>query len=361
MGIKWYKFKNLFKSKDQIELETRMKFNQTKRSFAKYSQELEGNIKSFTKMARDAELSGNHANALSCVKFVQKLQRTQVKVQGLVQHFEMTRSMQQMASVMSKFMHTCAEMGFNIDSNIDLKSMMKLGYHFSNDELVKWWNQMVQALNYTHKMGIVHRDIKPSNIFIDNQGNVKLLDFGIAKNDDNAANTLTGSTMGTLLYMSPEQVKDPKRVTCKTDFYSLAVTFVHLVTGKAPYDSTNSSNFEIQMNIVRKPLDISQVTPTWRAFLGPYLDKDPKNRPELTVFDGEKFCTPRKYPLFIDPSDPAENSNPYIPIPDETVFDDAQSSVKKNGDELALTVNGVSFVMKKVEGDLKNMEIEKTV
>lgn len=125
MGIKWYKFKNLFKSKDQIELETRMKFNQTKRSFAKYSQELDGNIKQFTKMARDAELSGNHANALSCVKFVQKLQRTQVKVQSLVQHFEMTRSMQQMASVMSKFMRTCAEMGFNIDSNIDLKSMMK--------------------------------------------------------------------------------------------------------------------------------------------------------------------------------------------------------------------------------------------
>lgn len=301
----------------------------------------------------------------------------------------------------------------------DLKSMMKLGYHFSDDELVKWWNQMAQALNYTHKMGVVHRDIKPSNIFIDNQGNVKLLDFGIAKNDDNAANTLTGSTMGTLLYMSPEQVKDPKQVTFKTDLYSLAVTFVHLISGRAPYDSTNSSNFEIQMNIVRKPLDISGLPQMWRAFLEPYLDKDSKNRPELTEFDGEKYGKPRKYPVFVDPSDPNENSNPHIPI-EETVFDDVsylhfslsvtdsmsfqeafevarreigvgglfewhghicntynpdewntlsekakdgfwaavhrtttslnpQASIERNGNDLVFTINGVSFVMKKVE------------
>ena len=233
----------------------------------------------------------------------------------------------------------------------DLKTMMKQGRRFTQKELVKWWNQMVAALNYTHQFGVVHRDIKPSNIFIDNHGNVKLLDFGIAKNDDNAANTLIGSTMGTLLYMSPEQVKDPKRVGYKTDLYSLAVTFVHLVTGKAPYDSTNCSNFEIQMNIVRKPLDISALPPFWRAFLEPYLDKDPKNRPDLTEFDGEKLGKPRTFPIFIDSFDPNENSNPYIPTLEETVFDGTQFNMEKNGDDLVITVNGVSFVMKKVEGD----------
>ena len=223
----------------------------------------------------------------------------------------------------------------------DLKSMMKLGYHFSDDELVKWWNQIVQALNYTHKMGVVHRDIKPSNIFIDNQGNVRLLDFGIAKNDDNAANTLTGSTMGTLLYMSPEQVKDPKRVTYKTDLYSLAVTFVHLISGRAPYDSTNSSNFEIQMNIVRKPLDISGLPQMWRAFLEPYLDKDPKNRPALTEFDGEKDGKAKS-----NLSNPVPDNHPNLGpiVPDEdTIIEE------KNGD-LVFTVNGVSFVMKEVKG-----------
>ena len=167
----------------------------------------------------------------------------------------------------------------------DLKGMMKQSYRFSDDELVKWWNQMVAALNYTHNLGIVHRDIKPSNIFIDKHGNVRLLDFGIAKNNEGGTGTLTGSTLGTRIYMSPEQVKDPKRVDYRTDLYSLAVTFVHLLTGKAPYDSTTSSDFEIQLSIVSKPLDLSGLPEKWRSFLEPYLVKEPINRPVLREYE----------------------------------------------------------------------------
>ncbi len=174
----------------------------------------------------------------------------------------------------------------------DLKSMMKKGYAFSDDELRRWWNQMADALNYTHQIGIVHRDIKPSNIFIDTHGNVRLLDFGIAKNNEGGSGTQTGSTLGTRIYMSPEQVKDPKRVDYRTDLYSLAVTFVHLLTGKAPYDSTTSSDFEIQLNIVTKPLDLDGVPADWRAFLEPYLEKDPDKRPALTDFTEEKPSEP---------------------------------------------------------------------
>lgn len=167
----------------------------------------------------------------------------------------------------------------------DLKGMMKQGVRFTDDELVKWWNQMVEALNYTHALGVVHRDIKPSNIFIDKLGNVRLLDFGIAKNNEGGTGTLTGSTLGTRIYMSPEQVKDPKRVDYRTDLYSLAVTFVHLLTGKAPYDSTTSSDFEIQLSIVTKPLDLSGLPEKWRAFLEPYLEKEPDKRPALRMFE----------------------------------------------------------------------------
>ena len=167
----------------------------------------------------------------------------------------------------------------------DLKGMMKQSCRFSDDELVKWWNQMVAALNYTHNLGIVHRDIKPSNIFIDKHGNVRLLDFGIAKNNEGGIGTLTGSTLGTRIYMSPEQVKDPKRVDYRTDLYSLAVTFVHLLTGKAPYDSTTSSDFEIQLSIVSKPLDLSGMPEKWRSFLEPYLVKEPINRPVLREYE----------------------------------------------------------------------------
>ena len=167
----------------------------------------------------------------------------------------------------------------------DLKARMKQGQHFTDEELIKWWNQLVDALKYTHEEGIVHRDIKPGNIFIDKKGNVKLLDFGIAKVRESISSTQTGQKLGTLMYMSPEQVLDSKHIDYHTDIYSLAVSFVHLLTGKRPYDSDNSSDYVIQNQIVTKPLDLSEVPAKWRYFLEPYLDKDPKNRPELRPFE----------------------------------------------------------------------------
>ncbi len=71
----------------------------------------------------------------------------------------------------------------------DLSDMMKSGRRFTDAELRKWWNQIVSALNYTHAQGIVHRDIKPSNIFLDEDDNIKLLDFGIAKMMENTSLT----------------------------------------------------------------------------------------------------------------------------------------------------------------------------
>ena len=120
-----YTMKHMFKSKEAIELEARMEFNKNKRSFLKYNQELDVSVKNFTKMAQEAELSGNHENAKACAKFVLKLQKTQVKVQSILQRFEMMYSMQRLTGVMTNFMKACANMGFNMDRNIDLKSMWK--------------------------------------------------------------------------------------------------------------------------------------------------------------------------------------------------------------------------------------------
>ena len=166
----------------------------------------------------------------------------------------------------------------------DLEALMKEGRHFTDDELRRWWNQTVDALDYTHAMGIVHRDIKPSNLFLDKRGNIKLLDFGIAKVKESISLTSTGAMLGTLMYMSPEQVKDTKNIDYRTDIYSLAVTFAHLISGSCPYDSTSSGDFEIRERIVYKPLDLDNLPTSWKGFLAPYLEKEPDKRPALRHF-----------------------------------------------------------------------------
>jgi len=176
----------------------------------------------------------------------------------------------------------------------DLSVRLKKGERFSKEQLAQWWNQLADALNYTHAKAVVHRDIKPSNIFITANGKLKLLDFGIAKIRGSVTITQTGSRMGTLMYMSPEQIKDSKHLDYRTDVYSLAVTFYHLHTGLAPYDKTKSSEFEIQTKIVTEALQLDKLPADWKTFLAPYLKKDPQDRPKLANFS--TASQPRPWP-----------------------------------------------------------------
>ena len=113
--------------------------------------------------------------------------------------------------------------------------------------------KVLDAISHIHEKGIFHRDIKPSNIMIDESDRVKLLDFGIAKNNLNTENlTRIGSSVGgTPMYMSPEHVSKEK-ITSASDIYSLGITLWHMVTGKEPY--TNHTEAEIMACILRDPL-----------------------------------------------------------------------------------------------------------
>jgi serine/threonine protein kinase len=139
-----------------------------------------------------------------------------------------------------------------------LKDYLERKGKLSDEEIKTIFSQMLEAVGYVHEQKLVHRDIKPSNFMITSKGQIKLLDFGIAKNaDTNSADytqTGTSQNMGTPMYMSPEQIKSTKEVTLQSDIYSLGVVLWQMVMGKKPYDTNTSSTFELQMKIVQDEL-----------------------------------------------------------------------------------------------------------
>ncbi len=114
--------------------------------------------------------------------------------------------------------------------------------------------QILAAIGYMHSKDIIHRDIKPSNFLITDTGEVKLIDFGIAKSltEKNPLLTKDGTKVGTTFYMSPQQVKG-RIVDRRTDIYSLGVTLFQMVTGQYPYEK-DASEYEIYNKIVTDPL-----------------------------------------------------------------------------------------------------------
>ena len=109
-------------------------------------------------------------------------------------------------------------------------------------EAVDYIDQVLAALSYAHRQHIIHRDIKPANMMLTSEGLLKLMDFGIARADNDRGMTMTGTTLGSLYYMSPEQIRG-EAVDARSDFYSVAVSLYEMVTGRRPFQS--GTNFSI--------------------------------------------------------------------------------------------------------------------
>src|SRR4051812_25286678 len=107
-------------------------------------------------------------------------------------------------------------------------------------EVVDLGIQICEALHYAHEHGVVHRDLKPSNLMVSEQGQVKLTDFGIAKDLDATALTAPGRTLGTAAYMAPEQIRGTPEVSHKTDLYSLGIVLYQMLTGQPTFSGASA-------------------------------------------------------------------------------------------------------------------------
>ncbi len=117
--------------------------------------------------------------------------------------------------------------------------------------------QTCEALNYLHKKNIVHRDVKPANLMYCNSGMVKLMDFGLVRVDDNLDLTRAGTLLGSVLYMSPEQIKNPKNIDHQVDVYAFGVTMYQMLSGKFPYEG--DSVWEVIRKItLESPISLSE-------------------------------------------------------------------------------------------------------
>ena len=105
---------------------------------------------------------------------------------------------------------------------------------FRSTDALNYIRQVLSAVSYAHKQNVIHRDIKPANMMLTPQGVIKLMDFGIARAGEDRSLTMTGTTMGSLSYMSPEQVKG-EPTDARSDLYSVGVSLYEIVTGQRPF------------------------------------------------------------------------------------------------------------------------------
>jgi eukaryotic-like serine/threonine-protein kinase len=163
-----------------------------------------------------------------------------------------------------------------------LRDLVKSGHRFTPERALEITEDTLTALDYSHRHGIIHRDIKPGNVMLTRTGQVKVMDFGIARAvaDSAATMTQTSAVLGTAQYLSPEQARG-EVVDARSDLYSTACLLYELLTGRPPFvgESLVSVAYQHVREIPQPPSALNpDVTPAVDAVVTKALAKRPSDR-----------------------------------------------------------------------------------
>jgi serine/threonine-protein kinase len=265
----------------------------------------------------------------------------EIKVQATLDHPNIARlnTAQQLGNQLVMLMEYVE--GSSIDT------VLKSGPMELSDSL-QCTSQVLDALSYAHARGVVHRDIKPANIMLTPSGVVKLMDFGIARMQADRPLTRTGTTVGSLFYMSPEQINGGLP-DLRSDLYSLGVTLYEMVTGRRPF--VGDSDYSIMAaHLQQKPVApieiVAGVPLDLNDIILMAISKEPDQRFQsaeafhaaLRNFAGSIGVTlgalpgiARSAPASMPQAAPATPSKTAAPVPSKTA-----------GEQLAPTATGIS-------------------
>lgn len=152
---------------------------------------------------------------------------------------------------------------------------------------VRFTRQVLEALGYAHRRGVVHRDVKPPNILVDFDDRIKLTDFGIASRSGDPKLTGAGIALGSLHYMSPEQMK-AEALDARSDLYSVGVTLYEMVTGQTPVQG-NSYYAILKAHLEDKPRSAAELATELAPELSRIIDKSLAKMPSARFQTAEEF------------------------------------------------------------------------